>query len=312
VIIILAGGTGFLGSALQTHFRRSGHIVRVLTRQPADKGVPRTGGQSPNTGTVPPAEFIGWQPDGTAGDWARELDGADAVINLSGAGIADARWTAARKITLRDSRVLPTRSLASAVRLATRPPVLVNVCGINYYGPRGEDILDETAPAGSDFLARLCVEWEGEAERVADVTRVAILRSGAVLHPSGGVLQKLLLPFRLGVGGRLGSGRQYLPWIHLGDWLELVTFIASTPAARGPFNVTAPEPTTNTAFTRALGRALRRPTIFPVPSVALRLALGELADILLTGQRAVPAHARRLGFSFRFPSIEVALQDLLR
>ena len=292
--ILLAGGTGFLGTALQHHLRSGGHAVRVLTR--------RAGG-NPN--------HAAWTPDGTIGPWAAAVDGVDAVINLSGAGIADARWTTERKRVLRDSRVLSTRSLALAIANAARPPVFLSASGVGFYGDRGAEVVTESTSAGHDFLARLCVEWEAEAERASAVTRVAILRSGVVLAPSGGALGKMLLPFRLGLGGPLGSGRQYFPWIHIADWLALVTTIASSADARGPFNVTAPDPATNADFTSALGRALHRPAVIPVPAFGLKVALGELAHTLLTGQRAVPKRAEELGFIFRYRTIEPALRTLV-
>ncbi|HUE86034.1 MAG TPA: TIGR01777 family oxidoreductase [Vicinamibacterales bacterium] len=292
--IVIAGGTGFLGRALQGRLRHLGHTVTTLTRRP------RTRDQEQ------------WTPDGGTGPWAAALDGADAVVNLAGEGIADARWTAARKDALRSSRVLSTRSIVAAIRGAATPPVLLNASGIGYYGDRGTEIVTEDTAAGTDFLADLCVEWEREAGQAAPHTRVVCLRNGLVMHPSGGALQKMLLPFRLGAGGRLGSGAQYLPWIHLDDWLDLIVRLMTTADARGAFNVTAPEPATNAEFTRALGRALRRPAVIPVPAFALRLALGELADTLLTGQRAVPARATNMGFPFRFNEIDPALRDLLR
>jgi uncharacterized protein len=292
--ILIAGGTGFLGAALQDHLRRLGHTVTVLTRRP------RAAGQQ------------AWTPDGSTGPWIAALDGTDAVVNLAGEGIADARWTATRKGALRSSRLLPTRSLVAAIRGAQHPPALLNASGVGYYGDRGGELVTEDTAAGTDFLADLCVEWEREAEQASSAARVVCLRNGLVMHPSGGALQKMRLPFRLGVGGPLGSGTQYLPWIHLSDWLALVTWLMATPEARGAFNVTAPSPATNAEFTRALGRAVRRPAFFPVPAFALRLALGELADTLLTGQRAVPARALAMGFTFRFSDIEPALHDLLR
>jgi uncharacterized protein (TIGR01777 family) len=183
---------------------------------------------------------------------------------------------------------------------------------VGYYGDRGAELVTEDTPAGRDFLAGLCVEWEREAWQAAAHTRVVVLRNGLVMHPSGGALKKMLLPFRLGAGGPLGPGTQYLPWIHLLDWVELITWLIQQPAASGPFNVTAPLPATNAEFTRALGRAVNRPAFIPVPAFALRLALGELADTLLTGQRATPARATESGFAFRFKEIDSALNDLLR
>jgi uncharacterized protein (TIGR01777 family) len=292
--IVIAGGTGFLGQALQDHLRQVGHVTTVLTRKALA------------------SDQVAWTPDGSAGPWAAALDGADAVINLSGAGIADARWTTARKAILRRSRVLSTRSLVAAIRGSSPPPALLNASAVGFYGDRGSDLVTEATPAGHDFLAGLCVEWEGEAEQAAAHTRVILLRNGVVLHPSGGALKKMLLPFRLGAGGPLGSGTQYLPWIHLTDWVEMVTALVQQSEARGAFNVTAPSPATNADFTRALGRAVHRPAILPVPAFALRLAFGEVADTLLTGQKAIPARAIAKGFSFRFGDIEPALEDLLR
>jgi uncharacterized protein len=194
--------------------------------------------------------------------------------------------------------------------LPSPPAVLISASGIDYYGPRRDHIVTETTPAGSVFLSRLCVAWEQEAEQASSIARVGIVRSAPVLHASGGVLARMLLPFRFGVGGKLGTGAQYFPWIHLDDWVSLVLWVASSREARGAFNATAPTPITNAEFTRALGRALHRPTIVPVPAFGLRLAVGELADTLLGGQRAIPARAQEMGFTFRFPEIDAALADL--
>lgn len=294
--IVIAGGTGFLGSALRAHLGRGGHHVQVLTRRP---GAGRT-------------DEIAWPADGTLGPWSHALDNADAVINLAGAGLADGRWTPARKELLRASRVRATRSLVLAAQHAAYPPaVLINASGIGYYGDTGGEIVTESTPAGHDFLAQLCVEWEREAEHASDVTRVVIMRNGVVLEPSGGALARMLLPFKLGLGGPLGSGAQYFPWIHLADWLALVDALLGDTRARGAYNVTAPNPATNADFTRALGRALGRPTFIPVPGFGLRAALGELAETLLTGQRAIPKRAEEMGFTFRYRQIEPALAALL-
>jgi len=296
VKIILAGGSGFLGRALATRLQRDGHAVTNLSRHPrpgVDVDLP-------------------WKPDGTAGQWATALDGADAVINLAGAGIADHRWTEERKRTLRSSRVLATRSVVTAIRQVARPPaMLVNGSAVGYYGARGAEVVTEGTSPGADFLSDLCAEWEREAEQASPVLRVALLRTGLVLHPQGGVLEKILLPFRIGVGGRLGSGSQYMPWIHLDDWVEMVMWLIANHTARGAFNATAPTPVTNAEFTRALARAIHRPAFLPVPGFGLRLALGEFANSVLVGQRAIPARAAELGFEFRFKTIDAALADLL-
>jgi hypothetical protein len=301
VHVVIAGGSGFLGRALTASLIRDRHAVTVLSR-----------GRASDRSDTP--RLVIWKADGEVGPWAEAIEGADAVVNLAGESIADGRWTAARKARILDSRVLATRGLASAIsRAATPPRVLVSGSAVGYYGPLGAEPITETQPAGSDFLARVCVAWEDEAARVDTArTRVACIRTGLVLDRTGGALPRMLLPFRFGLGGRLGSGRQYWPWIHVRDWVALVRFVIEMPAAAGPINLTAPEPVTNIEFTAALGRVMRRPTIFPAPAFALRLALGEMADaLLLTGQRALPAAAERLGFSFAFRKVDHALQSIL-
>jgi uncharacterized protein (TIGR01777 family) len=256
---------------------------------------------------------VEWQPDGSVGAWAAALDGADAVVNLAGAGIADRRWNHARKRELVDSRVLPTRSLVTAMRILSQPPpMLVQGSAVGFYGACGDEIVTEDTPAGGDFLSELCIAWEREAASAAARARVVWIRTGLVLHPDGGALGAMLRPFKLGVGGRLGSGRQYMPWIHLDDWVSLIVWAITAAEAQGAINGTAPTPLTNAAFTHALARALQRPAIVPAPGLALRVLLGEFAESLLTGQRAIPARAERLGFAFRFRELDQALLDLFR
>lgn len=304
--IVLAGGSGFLGRALQRCLARTGATVRVLTRrQPA----------SP--------DHIQWHPTGTSGPWASALTDADVIVNLAGEGIADRRWTNARKVALRTSRILPARSIAAALNeVAPRRRLLIANCATGFYGAHGDEPITEANGPGDDFLARLCVDWEQEAARPAsNSTEVAIIRTGIVLHPSGGALKTMLRPFRLGLGGRLGSGDQYWPWIHLDDWTALVEWLAlrtneaqaahTARSAVTTWNGTAPAPVTNAEFSRVLGRVLRRPAILPVPAFALRIALGEFAPFLTTGARVVPEHAMHAGFTFRFPTLEPALRDLL-
>jgi uncharacterized protein len=293
--VVVAGGSGFLGGALRAALFADGHAVANLTRQ-----------------TTPRApDDVTWTPDGTAGDWADVVDGADAVVNLAGEGIADERWSAARKQSIVTSRLLPTRSLVTACARATRPPhVFVSASGVGYYGPRGDEVVTEATPPGGDFLAKVCIDWEQEAEQASPVTRVALVRTGVALHPEGGALAKMLLPFKLGAGGPQGSGRQFMPWIHRDDWVDLVRWLISDSAARGAFNATAPEPVTNKAFARSLGRALSRPAFLPVPAFGLRILLGEMSDLLVTGQRAIPARALEMGFRFKFTRLDDALTDL--
>jgi uncharacterized protein (TIGR01777 family) len=292
---VIAGGSGFLGRALIARLTRAGWDVQVLTRRVR----PGTPGQVP------------WTPDGAIGPWAAAVDAADLLVNLAGEGIADRRWSSSRKAELRDSRMLATRSLVVALERAGTRPVFISGSAIGYYGAHGDDPLTENAAPGTDFLAGLVVDWEREAEPASAFTRTAILRTGLVLHPDSGALAKMLPPFRLGIGGPIGSGRQYMSWIHLDDWARLVEWIAATTRASGVFNATAPTPVTNAEFTRTLGRALHRPAFLPVPSFALRALYGELAESLVTGQRVLPAHAERLGFEFRFRQLGPALDDLL-
>jgi len=306
--IVIAGGSGFLGGPLAEVYAEEGHDVRVLTR-----GLP-AGESRHDSGTgVPGVTRVGWKPDGQSGPWAAALDGADAVVNLVGAGIADSRWTPQRKAELRDSRVVPTRSLVAALAsVGAPPPVFISGSAVGYYGASGDEPKTESAPAGDGFLAHLCQEWETEARRAeSTATRVVPIRSGVVLERTGGALPKMITPFRLFAGGPVGSGRQYMSWIHRIDWVELVRWIVETPAVTGPMNATAPMPVTNREFARALGRALHRPSLLPVPGFALKLALGEMAGpVLLTGARILPARAQALGFHFRYPEVDLAFRGI--
>lgn len=306
--IVIAGGTGFLGSPLAEVYAEEGHDVRVLTRGLA----PGESRHDPGTG-VPGVTRVGWNPDGQSGPWASVLDGADAVVNLSGEPVAASRWTPQRKAQLRDSRVLPTRSLVAAIAAAATPPrTFISGSAVGYYGTAGGEVKTEESPAGSDFLAQLAEDWEAEARRMQrpDV-RLAIVRTGIVLERSGGALAQMLKPYRLFAGGPFGSGRQFMSWIHRIDWIEMVRWIVDTPEASGPFNASAPAPVTNSQFSRALGRAIRRPALMPTPAFALRMMLGEMAGpLLLEGQRVVPAKALRLKFHFRYPEIDQAFRGI--
>jgi uncharacterized protein (TIGR01777 family) len=314
--IIVSGGTGFLGRPLCEIYAEEGHEVLVLTRGLAT-GTKR---HEPGTG-VPGVSQVGWVPDGTAppngsaGSWAAFVDGADAVINLAGESIAARRWTDAQKTRIRETRLLATRSLAAAIASAKTPPqVLVSGSAVGYYGVAGAEPKTEQSPPGDDFLARVCVEWEAEARKAARTgMRVAVIRTGVVIDRGGGALPRMLPPFRMFLGGPIGSGRQFMSWIHRNDWVELVRWIVRTGAVSGAVNLTAPYPVTNRGFSKALGRALRRPSLFPVPGFILRAALGEMADaLLLGGQKVLPTHALELGFHFRYPEIDRALESIVR
>ena len=306
--IVVAGGTGFLGRPLTAALVQDGHEVVVLTRVSSDSSP----ASSANAGA---ARGVEWNPNGEAGSWASEIEHAQAVINLAGESIAGKRWTAAHKQRILDSRLQATRSLTAAIRAAAAPPaVFVSGSAVGYYGPRGDEPATEESPAGSDFLARVCEQWEQEALRAAsDRTRVVRIRTGLVLEKDGGALPEMLPPFRFGVGGPIGSGRQYWPWIHRDDWIALVRWTMATPAVDGAINATAPHPVTNAVFARALGRAMHRPALLPAPGFALRLLLGEMADaLLLSGQNAVPAKATRGGFTFRYNQVDEALAAIFR
>lgn len=305
--IVIAGGTGFLGAPLAEMYAEDGNAVFVLTRSLAD-GEAR---HDPGTG-VPGITRLGWKADGSAGPWASAIEEADAVINLAGESLAGARWNPRIKARLRDSRVLATRSLAAAIAAAKTPPsAFISNSGVGYYGRTGNQPLSERDPPGSDFLARLCVDWEDEAMKAArSGTRVVVLRTGVVLERSGGALREMMKPFRFFVGGPLGSGHQYLSWIHRLDWIEIARWIAVTPSVAGPVNATAPHPVTNREFARALGRAMRRPSLLPVPGFALKLVVGEFAESLLTGQRVIPARAEKEGYHFRYPDLQRAFRGI--
>ena len=304
---VVAGGSGFLGRPLSEMWAEEGHDVRVLTRSLP----PGESRHEPGTG-MPGVTRVGWNANGESGPWAAAIDGADAVVNLAGESVADGRWSPQRKARIRDSRILSTRSLAAAVRSVANPPaVFISSSGVGYYGADGSEPKTESSPAGKDFLAQLCEDWEAEACKAAPPgTRVAIIRTGNVLERSGGALPKMITPFRLFAGGRLGSGRQYMSWIHRLDWIEMVRWIVTTPEASGPINVTAPCPVTNREFARALGRALRRPALLPAPAFALKLVLGEFAHYVLTGQRVLPARAQALGYHFRYPELDIAFRGI--
>jgi uncharacterized protein (TIGR01777 family) len=299
--IVITGGTGFLGSALARQLIARGDDVIVLSR----------GASS----AVPGARVVRWQPDAEPGEWRQAIDGSHAVVNLAGESIAGKRWSADQKRRILDSRLHATRALVDAIRQTASPPaVLLSGSAVGYYGPCGDEVITDDSPAGSDFLADVCRQWEAEASRAASAqTRVACIRTGLVLGLEGGALPQMLPPFKFGVGGPVGSGRQYWPWIHRDDWVAVAQWILDSTPVSGPVNATAPSPTPNAEFARSLGRAMHRPAFMPAPAFALRLLLGEMADaLLLSGQRAVPAKAERLGYRFRYRTADEALAALFR
>jgi uncharacterized protein (TIGR01777 family) len=296
---LVTGATGFIGQALMARLESP----RVLSRKPSWARV--------ILGTA--AEPFPWEPEAGPPP-AEAFEGVDAVFHLAGDSVGEGRWTAAKKARIRDSRVRGTRNLVQALAaLPVKPRVLVSASAVGWYGDRGDEVLEESAPAAIDFLGAVCAAWEAEARRAeAAGIRVVLLRTGVVLGPGGGALTRMLLPFRMGLGSPLGNGRQWMPWIHRDDLVGIALHAAATDSMAGPVNGVSPNPATNREFTKALGRALHRPTFFPpVPGFVLRAVLGEFSSVLLASTRAVPRAAERAGYVFRHPDLAEALGDCL-
>jgi len=296
----VTGATGLLGPGLVAALQQRGAEVTVLSRDP-DRARKRLGD----------VQAVGWDLMSEVAP-AEALTGRHAVFHLAGAPVAQ-RWSAQAKRAIRESRVLGTSNLLEGIGAASeRPAVLVSSSAIGYYGPHGEEPLDEDAPPAGDFLARVCVEWEAEAARAAELgVRVVLVRTGVVLDPSGGALAKMLPPFRLGLGGPVAGGGQYMSWIHTGDLVGLMLAAMEDERWSGPINATAPEPVTNAEFSRELGRVLGRPVFLAVPGLALRMLYGEMAEIVTTGARVVPAKPLVLGYEFRHPRLPEALRSAI-
>jgi len=303
VHVFITGGSGFLGQRLVRALRARGDAVTVLSR---------SGGAA---AALSPLGIATVQGDpAQTGTWQARVAGCDAAVNLAGEPVGGGRWTAERQARIRDSRIRSTENLVAALQAAPRPRVLISSSGIGYYGAQPghalDPDLDESSPGGHDFLARVTTEWEAAARPAAAVTRLVLLRTGLVLGTDGGALPRLLTPFRLGLGGPLGHGRQWYSWIHANDWTRLVLYALDHDIA-GPLNATAPEPVPMRQFAHALGHALHRPAVLPVPAAALRLLMGDMASLVLTGQRVWPRAALAAGFTFQYPRLQDALRDLL-
>jgi len=294
--IVIAGGSGFIGGPLVQRLIARGDEVAVLSRSPAK---------------VHAGRGVAW--DGrTQGPWSEEVASADAIVNLAGENIGEGRWTDERKRKLVASRIDATNAVVQALRNAPlRERVLVNASAVGYYGVRGDEELDETASRGGGFLAELVEKWEAAACEVESFARLVLPRFGVALGPDGGALKKMLLPFKLGVGGPLGSGEQWMSWIDREDALRFVEWAIENQSARGVYNATSPEPVRNRDFTRPLARALHRPAFLRAPAFALRVAFGEMAtEMLLGGQRVIPRRAEREGFRFDHPTLDASLARL--
>lgn len=275
----ITGASGFVGRALAEQLRKAGHQVRPISLR----------------GTLSP----------------EALSGCDAVVHLAGEPVAQ-RWTDEARSRIMSSRVDGTRALVNAMR-TYRPQVLVSASAVGYYGSRGDTVLTEAEPAAKNFLGQVAAAWEHEAMEAESLgIRVARIRIGMVLGPNGGALQKMLLPFKLGLGGPIGGGRQWMSWIHLTDLVALIQFLLSESTVRGVFNAVSPHPVTNAEFTRALGEAVHRPAIIPVPAFAVKLLFGEMAEIVLASQRAIPEAAERAGFTFEYPDVFGALAQICK
>ena len=296
--LIIAGGTGFIGSALCARLLELGHSLILLTRSP-----------SPAT-TSANQKWLSWNPR-SPGAWEEAINGSDGVINLAGEPVAK-RWTERQKEKIASSRIDTTRALVTAIgKVKEKPKFLLNASAIGYYGPHADEALTEESGPGSDFLSRLCAAWEKEAIKAEDHgVRVIRLRTGIVLGKGGGALAKMVLPFKLFLGGPLGDGNQWMSWIQMEDEIGLILFLLEHPDAHGAINATAPNPVTMSEFCKTLGDVLNRPSWAPVPAFALRLLLGEMAEMLLTGQRVLPAQAQKMGYVFKHPTLLQALQSL--
>lgn len=304
--IILTGATGLIGKQLFAALRAREYELVVFSRSPDAARAKLPGA----------ADYVAWSP-AESGPWAAALDGAYGVIHLAGApisqGLLGVRWTSAYKQEIMGSRVLGTRGIVNAIAAAQRrPSVLVSASAIGYYGPRDATLVDESTPPGRDFMAEVCVAWEREAAGAEALgVRVVRLRSGIVLDPESGALGQLLIPFRLRTGGPIMPGSQFYSWIHPADEVGLILLALEDERARGPLNATAPKPETNSDFSATLGRVIDSPSWLPVPEFSLRIALGEMADMVVKGQRVLPLRAQELGYAFQFPALEGALRDLL-
>ena len=298
--ILINGASGLIGRALCQSLTAGGHTVIALSRSPAKPpslAVAQVQQWDYHQGVIPSAA----------------LAEVEAVVNLAGESIVARRWSDEQKRIIRDSRVVTTRNIVESLRqLAARPNVFVSGSAVGFYGDRGDEEVDETSPPGRGFMSEICQEWESEAARATELgVRVVQVRTGVVFSTEGGALQKMLTPFKLGIGGPLGSGRQWFPWIHIDDIVGIFKHAILTASLAGPVNGTAPQAVTNAKFTRELGKVLHRPAFLPVPKVGMRILMGEMSEVLFVSQRVMPNATSASGYKFQFPSLAPAIEDLL-
>ncbi|MFI5251655.1 MAG: TIGR01777 family oxidoreductase [Bacteroidota bacterium] len=303
--IIIAGGTGFFGTALVKELLQRKHNVTLLSRDPLHVS-------SELTSSANALLSVELWDGGTNGSWRKNVDGADAVINLAGESIAGKRWSPKQKTKIINSRVNATKAIVESILKAkTKPQVLINSSAVGYYGSVESGDVTEEKASGNDFLSGACRRWEQEARRVESFgVRLVILRTGIVLGKNGGALKKMELPFKLFVGGPIGNGRQWMPWIHIEDVVRCMIFALEQKTVSGPINMTAPNPVTMKQFSNELGKAMHRPSLFPVPGFILKIIFGEMAEMLLTGQKAIPSKLSANGFVFKYPSLPDALSSI--
>lgn len=293
--ILITGGTGFIGNALTKQLLAQGAVVTVLSRTPE------------NVAAICGTEV---KALGSLNDLKAE-DSFNVIVNLAGAGIVDARWTEARKQLIRDSRIGLTEQLVKTIeRMAVKPELLISGSAVGYYGNQGDTVLTEQSAPVSEFSRQLCADWEAEALKAEQFgVRVCLIRTGLVLASGGGLLKRMLLPFKLGLGGRLGNGLQWMSWVHREDWIRIAQTMMTDTAMRGAYNATAPNPVTNAEFTQALARCLKRPALLPVPDWLLKIVLGEMSGLVLGSQRVLPQRLLAQGFEFQYPELDSALRQ---
>jgi len=299
--LILTGATGFIGKALQKILTQKGYEFIILTRQ------------TPKEKTPNGIRYVQWDPP-QAGPWQEAFETTDAIINLAGEPIASKRWTKTQKFKILESRCDATQAIVHGIEKARhKPKLLINASAVGYYGPHGDEEITEKQPAGNDFLAQTCKAWEAHALRAEDFgLRVVRLRIGIVLDQGGGALEKMIPPFRFFFGGPLGNGKQWMSWIHREDVAGMILFALENDQVRGAFNATAPHPVTMKEFAQTLGSLMHRPSFMPVPALALKILLGEMSEMLLTGQKVIPEKALAFGYSFRYPNLKQALEAGLK